>query len=83
MEVGSQQPQPSSAATALDPVPKPRLCLSATDDDWEKDNIYFKQSIVLLVQSELSVDGKYTALAEGIYNYFAENHGTKKMQHRY
>ena len=38
------------------------MCLPATDDDWEKANIYFKQSIVPLVQSELSVDGKYTAL---------------------
>ena len=35
------------------------------------------------VLSQLSVDAKYTSLAYGVYNYFADVHSTRKMQHKH
>ena len=44
---------------------------------------YFKNNTVQCVISELSIDAKYTALANGIYNYFAGVYRTRKMQHKH
>ena len=80
---GSQEPQVLSAATILDSVPKPRLRLPVSDDDWKEINTYFEQNLVPYVLGGLSVDAKYTILADGIYNYLAEKYGTCKTQHRH
>ena len=79
----SPQPQTSPVDTTPDSVSKPRPCLPVSDDDWEKANTYFKNNTVPCVLSELSVDAKYTALADGIYNYFAGVYGTRKIQHKH
>ena len=49
----------------------------------ELSDTYFKNNTVPCVLSELSVDAKYTALADGIYNYFVGVYGTRKMQHKH
>ena len=73
---GSQEPEVLSGATILDTVPKPRLRLPVSDDDWKEINTYFKQNLVPYVLGGLSVDATYTILADGIYNYLAEKYGT-------
>ena len=79
----SPQPQTSLPDTTADPIPKPRLCLPVSDNDWEKANTYFKNITVPCVLSQLSIDAKYISLADGVYNYFADVHSTRKMQHKH
>ena len=55
---------------------KPRLCLPKSHEDWEKANHFFEQHLIPLVISELSVDSKYTVLAEGVFDYFSANFGS-------
>ena len=66
-----------------DPIQKPTLCLPKLGTDWAKANTFFEQSVVPRVLSELSVEAKYTTLVNGVYDYLADAHGTRRMKHRY
>ena len=78
-----QQDLTTPPTQAIDPVSKPKLCLPESDEEWKKADVFFEQEVVPCVIHELSVDDKYATLVEGVYSFFADNHGTKKVQQRY
>lgn len=63
-------------------VPKLKLQLPRSDEDWLKANAFFENELVPCVLCELSVDAESTVLAEGVFSYFDVNFGTRKEKHR-
>ena len=74
-------PQPP-LSQCPDFVPKPKLQLPRSDEDWLKANAFFENELVPCVLRELSVDAKSTVLTEGVFSYFDVNFGTRKEKHR-
>ena len=61
---------------------KPRLKLPVAQEDWEEANRHFSTVLVPNVKHETSPESKNAVLAEGIYAFFSNKHGTKETPKR-
>ena len=71
---------PPAQAAILDSAPsqRPRVKLPVRQEEWEAANIHFSQVLVPEVLAEASLESKNTRLSDGIYHYFASEHGVKQ-----
>ena len=65
-------------------TPKARLHLPTTSDNWKTANDHFEHHLVPAVLDEVFLERKNAVLAEGIFNYFANNYGsaTRNQHHK-
>ena len=68
--------------TINDSEMKPRLQLPNSEQGWEEANTYFGQELVPQVLQAPSADTKHAVLADGVYSYFANTFGTKRMRNK-
>ena len=59
---------------------KQHLHLPNTNQGWEEANFYFAASLIPAVVAAPSPEEMNQVLVEGVYNYFATTHGTKKIR---